>query len=223
MKYIKLFVLFFAIVSFTACKKNSDNSDVSDTELTTTDEDGNIIYPDGTYCADVEYYNPDTGTRNTYSLNVEVENNEVTVIQWTNGGWLDSSHFSPEELDSSGSCSFTTFDGKQYDIQITGPECTFTDNNRVSDDEEEVKCPECGGVKSEFDDYCSSCERKFKCPECGGKKYKYDDVCDECKDKAEHTCKRCGQHDSFMFSTDDLCSDCKRKEEDKKREEEEDQ
>ena len=83
-----------------------------------------------------------------------------------------------------------------------------------------MKCPECGGDKSEYDDYCYYCKRKFTCPECGGKKYKYDNVCDECKDKAEHTCKRCGQHDSFMFSTDDLCSDCKRADEDKKEQEE---
>ena len=221
MKKLRLLLLVLVVISFTACKNQSGSSEDSDTELTTTDEDGNEVYPDGTYCADIDYYNPDTGTRSTYTLNVEVESNEVTVIQWSNGGWLDSSHFSSEELDSSGSCSFTTFDGKQYDVQITGPECSNTDDTQVSEDEDEVKCPECGGDKSEFDDYCFSCKRKFTCPECGGKKDKYDNVCEECKDKAEHTCKRCGQHDSFMFSTDDLCSDCKRDEEDKRRQEEE--
>ena len=50
-------------------------------------------------------------------------------------------------------------------------------------------------------------------------------MCDDCKrkaeDKEEHTCKRCGQEDSFMWSGDDLCSDCKRDDENKKREEEE--
>ena len=129
---------------------------------------------------------------------MEVESNEVTVIQWTNGGWLDSSHFSSEELDSSGSCSFTTYDGKQYDVQITGSECTATDEGQVDSDEQESKCPECGG-----------------------KKNKYDDVCDDCKDKAEHTCKRCGRHDSFMWSSDDFCSNCKREDEEKEREEQE--
>ena len=126
-----------------------------------------------------------TGTRSTYTLNVEVESNEVTVIQWTNGGWLDSSHFSPEMLDSSGSCSFTTYDGKQYDVQITGSECSNTDNTQVSDDEEAVKCPECGSTKDEYDEYCYSCKQKFTCQECGGKKDKYDDLCDDCKSKKE--------------------------------------
>jgi hypothetical protein len=221
MRKLRLLLFLFAVLSITSCKKSADNYEDSEGVSTTTDEDGNEVYPDGTYCADIDYYNPDTNTRSNYTLNVEVESNEVTVIQWSNGGWLDSSHFTPEELDSSGSCSFTTYDGKQYDVQITGSECNDTDTFQVSDDEDEVKCPECGGDKSEFDDYCYFCKRKFTCPECGGKKYKYDNVCEECKDKAEHTCKRCGQHDSFMFSTDDLCSDCKRDNEDKRRQEEE--
>lgn len=205
MKYIKLFVLFIAIVSFTACKNNSDSSDDSDTELTTTDEDGNEAYPDGTYCADIDYYNPDTGTRSTYTLNVEVESNEVTEIHWPNGGWLDDSHFSPEALDSNGSCSFTSDKGYEYDVQITGPECTSTDDVKVISDQEESKCPQCGGDKETYDDLCWYCERK--------EKRKKEDI-------EDHTCKRCGQYDSYMFSSDDLCSDCKRADEDKKREEE---
>lgn len=196
MKYLKLVIVLFVAISFTECKKDNVSNDYTDdtTEIESDD------YPDGIYCADIDYYNPDTGTRNTYTLNVEVENHEVTVIHWPNGGWLDSTHFSPEELDSSGSCSFTSYDGKQYDIQITGPECSYTDS--VGDYEEKSKCPECGGEKETYDELCWDCERKAK-------------------DKEEHTCKRCGQEDSFMFSSDDLCSDCKRADEEKQREEEE--
>jgi hypothetical protein len=182
-------------------------------------------YPDDTYCAEVEYYNPNTGTRSTYTLNVEVENNELTVIHWPNGGWLDDSHFEPQELDSSGNCSFTSDNGYEYDIHITGPECNFTDedqmNREISEDQALLVCPECGFSKYEYDDYCYSCKRKMTCPECGSRKNKYEEVCSSCKDKAEHTCKRCGQHDSFMWSSDDLCSDCKRDDEDQKRQEEE--
>jgi len=90
--------------------------------------------------------------------------------------------------------------------KITGSECSATDEGRVSSN-----------------DYYE--KQKVTCPECGGRKYNYDDVCDDCsrkaKDKEEHTCKRCGQEDSFMFSSDDLCSDCKRADEEKEREEEE--
>lgn len=202
MRKLRLLLFLLAVLSITSCKKSTESSEDSEEVSTTTDENGNEDYPDGTYCADIDYYNPDTGTRSTYTLNVEVESHEVTVIQWSNGGWLDSTHFSPEELDGSGSCSFTTYDGKQYNVQITGPECRSTDVNNVSNNEDYDK-------------------QEITCPECGGKKSKFDDVCDDCKDKAEHTCKRCGQYDSFMWSSDDLCSDCKRANEEKEREEQE--
>jgi hypothetical protein len=202
MKKLKLLILFLVVVSFTGCKNHSDSSDDTDEVTTYTDEDGNEAYPDGTYCADIDYYNPDTGTRSTYTLNVEVESNEVTVIHWPNGGWLDDSHFSPEELDSSGSCSFTSDKGYEYSIQITGPECSYTDETKAQNDSEDdqtaITCPKCGGDKETYDELCWYCERK--------EKRKKEDI-------EEHTCKKCGQYDSFMFSTDELCSDCKRDEE----------
>jgi len=209
----KLFILFlftgFLIVQ--SCKNNENNSEDTDYGdegvYIESSEEG---YSDGTYAADVDYYNPDTGTRSSYTLNVEVENNEVTVIHWPNGGWLDDSHFSPQELDSSGSCSFISDKGYHYTIQITGSETSYTDEYRArsdaEDDQEAVTCPECGGEKDNYDDLCWYCERK--------EKRKKEDI-------EEHTCKRCGQYDSFMFSTDDLCSDCEREEEDRKREEKE--
>ncbi len=76
-------------------------------------------YPDGKYCADVLYYNPNTGTRSSYKLNVKVENNEVTVIYWNNGGWLDQSHFCCSRLDSNGYTSFKSDKGYQYQVTIT--------------------------------------------------------------------------------------------------------
>lgn len=184
-------------MSLYACKKVESSYDQEETTSSVTDESTDA-YPDGTYCANIDYYNPDTGTRSTYTLNVEVESHELTVIHWSNGGWLDSSHFNPEKLDSSGSCSFTTFDGNQYDVQITGSECSSTDEKRVSNNEYYEK-------------------QKITCPECGFSKYSYEDICSNCKrekrdqeDIAEHTCQSCGKYDQFMWSSDDLCSDCKR-------------
>lgn len=169
-------------------------------------------YDDGTYCADVTYYNPNTGTRNTYTLNIEVENNEVARINWGNGGWLDGSHFNPEELDSYGYCSFTSDKGYKYEVQISGSECSSTDNPGASsddqEDEEKSNCPKCGDEKEDYDYYCYWCKRKIEDEE------------REKKDKEEHTCPKCGRYDSFMFSTDDECSDCERK---RKREEEEEE
>lgn len=199
---MKLKILFIVmLLSFFACKK-TDSSSNNEEENSSYYQDETVAYPDGTYCAEIDYYNPDTGTRSTYTLNVEVENNELTVIHWPNGGWLDDSHFSPEELDSSGSCSFTSDKGYQYDIQITGSECNYTDDTQIINDAQDeqaaVNCPKCGGDKETYDNLCWYCERK--------EKRKKEDI-------EEHTCKRCGQYDSFMFSTDDLCSDCEREEE----------
>jgi hypothetical protein len=148
MRKLKVLLVLVAIMSLYACKKTESSYD-TENETSYSDNEPTDAYPDGTYCAEVDYYNPDTGTRSTYTLNVEVEDNELTVIQWPNGGWLDSSHFTPEELDSDGSCSITSDVGNQYDIQITGSECSFTDdvsedmsedesddNNILEDDEE---------------------------------------------------------------------------------------
>ncbi|TKC59173.1 hypothetical protein FBD94_16715 [Pedobacter hiemivivus] len=81
-------------------------------------EDSSEEYLDGEYCASINYYNPDTGTQSSYTLTVEVSGGELVLIHWPNGGWLDDSHFNPPTLESDGSCEFTSYDGKQYDIQI---------------------------------------------------------------------------------------------------------
>ncbi|MCF6407790.1 hypothetical protein L3C95_33190 [Chitinophaga filiformis] len=78
-------------------------------------------YADGTYCATVEYYYAATGTRSTYTLEVEVEDNELTVIHWPNGGWLDNTHFTPPDI-SDGSASFTSDRGVDYTVEIIGEE-----------------------------------------------------------------------------------------------------
>ncbi|ESU24359.1 hypothetical protein FEDK69T_08050 [Flavobacterium enshiense DK69] len=203
----KLLYLFFLILLIQSCKKNKEESYDSESFVSAVEETsyGNG-YADNTYCAEVEYYNPNTGTRSTYTLNVEVENNELTVIHWPNGGWLDEDHFSPEELDSDGSCSFTSDRGYEYTVQINGPECSFTDESRmqsdVEEDKEAVTCPGCGGEKNEFDDLCWYCERK--------ERRNKEEEENKKKDIEEHTCKRCGQYDTFMWSSDDMCSDCKR-------------
>ena len=90
-----LTLLFSSVLLFNiGCNNNSGsrNSSESDEEYSEnedndSDDDG---YKDGKYCAEVEYYNPSTGTRNTYDLDVEVESGELTVIYWPNSGWLDN-------------------------------------------------------------------------------------------------------------------------------------
>lgn len=83
-------------------------------------------YNNGTYCAEVEYYNPRTGTNSTYTLVVEVEDGRLVKIEWPNGGWLDEDHYSGVEISESGEASFESDRGNQYTIQIiSSSACSF--------------------------------------------------------------------------------------------------
>ncbi len=85
-----------------------------DTQYATED------FPDGSYCAEVQYENPNTGTQSTYTLTIEVESNEVVKVDFPNGGWMDRDHFSGADLDEDGRASFTSDKGYNYEIQIIG-------------------------------------------------------------------------------------------------------
>lgn len=187
---LRKFYLLFILLLFLQCSNNND-SQVNSNDTTITLSDGD--YQDGTYCAEIEYYNPDTGTRNTYNLDVEVESGELTVIHWPNGGWLDDSHFTPQDV-SGGSCSFTSDRGYQYTVTLVSKGgCGYTDGNRlrndVNDEVQATTCPNCGGDKDSFDELCSSCEeqRELTCPQCGGRKtFSTDDVCDDCESENDN-------------------------------------
>jgi hypothetical protein len=74
-------------------------------------------YEDGEYCAEVHYYNPKTRTSSDYTLTVSVEGNELTVIHFRNGGWLDDSHFDPPDI-SDGTVTITDDRAREYEIAI---------------------------------------------------------------------------------------------------------
>lgn len=207
-RHIQVLICFLPILMCFGCGfSNTSNEEFgSDTRETEETEK----YPDGEYCAEVTYYNPNTGTRSTYTLNVEVEGNELTQINWPNGGWLDDSHFSPEELDEDGNCSFTSDRGYEYEVKITGSPCFSTDERKARYDKEESTCPKCGEEKSSYDEYCDDCQDKI-CPKCGRKKYSWDKYCSNCIDLEENTCRRCGSYEYYVNGG--LCSDCKRQDE----------
>lgn len=98
----------------------SSSSNFSDEEEDNEDYSSNsgCKFEDGTYSATVDYYNPETGYSQTYTLDVEVEDCEVVQINFPNGGWLDNDHITPAELDEDGSCTVDGEDGKTYEIQI---------------------------------------------------------------------------------------------------------
>lgn len=95
----------------------SDKEEINDETDDYTSSSG-CKFDDGTYSATIDYYNPETGYSQTYTLDVEVEGCEVVQIDFPNGGWLDSDHITPAELDEYGNCTVDGEDGKTYEIQI---------------------------------------------------------------------------------------------------------
>lgn len=93
-------------------------------------------YEDGTYCADVTYYNPNTGTSNDYTFEVKVSNNDVILIDFGNGGYLDRRHMDTETLNENGECKITSDRNYEYSIHITGRNCGHTDNINPETDED---------------------------------------------------------------------------------------
>lgn len=194
MRLLNLLLILFLVCGAQSCKKKTSNTNSynNHSERYYDKEDEEERYPDDTYCADVDYYNPNTGFSNNYTLNVDVEYNEVVRISFSSG-WLDNSEFSSEELDEDGYCDIRLYDGREFEIQITGPECSFDDSNRIESDVQDeiaaVTCPRCGSEKNEYDDYC-----------------------DNCTDLLENTCSRCGAFEYYVYGG--LCSDCKDEDDD---------
>jgi hypothetical protein len=192
----KILTLLFSILLLfnSACNNNSRSKSSSDSDENYTESEEPEIegYRDGTYCADVEYYNPSTGTRNTYDLNVEVEDGELTVIHWPNSGWLDDTNFNPEDI-TDGECEFDSDRGYHYTITLGEfGGCGYTEEYKirddVNDDVEATTCPKCGNEKENYDDYCYYCKRKIK-------------------DEEENTCSNCGGYEYGVYGG--LCSNCK--------------
>lgn len=188
MKTVRLILVVLLVVSIQSCKKKTSNSNSynnnSDSYYYEEEEEP---YPDDTYCADVDYYNPDTSFSNNYTLNVDVEYNEVVKICFSSG-WLDSSEFSSEELDEGGYCEIRLYDGREFEIQITGSECSYDDGSQIESDIEDETAA-------------------VTCPRCGNSKYEYDTYCSYCIDLIENTCSRCGAFEYYVY--EGLCSNCK--------------
>lgn len=181
MRGFSLIIVAMLCLSLLSCGRSEGTSESYNYEETTEEE-----YYDGDYCAEVEYYNPNTGTRSTYTLNVEVEDNELTVIHWPNGGWLDDDHFYPEDI-SDGECNFTSDKGYDFTVTLTGDPCSYTDERKFLYDQEDDRAA-------------------VTCSRCGGSKYEYDDYCEDCTDEEENTCSRCGAYEYGVYGG--LCSSC---------------
>lgn len=187
--YLLLFLIF---IGFSSCDSSEKSFAREEFSIEGQSEDG---FEDGTYCANVTYHNPNTGTTSDYTLDVEVSNNQVIRINWSNGGWMDEDHFSPETLSDTGHCSFESDKGYEYTIQITGSGCGSSDASQIrtdiEEDEAKLKCPKCGRDKRDYDDYCDDCQ-------------------DEIDDEEDNTCSNCGEYEIGCYGG--LCSSCEAEE-----------
>ena len=197
MKLNLLILLSSSLLLFSiSCTNNNKNRRLSHSAEYYSEDENNrledVVYENGTYCAEVEYYNPATGTSNTYNLDVEISDGELSKIYWANGGWLDDTHFYPIDI-ADGKCEFTTDRGYQYAVTLGEfGGCSYTDQYKMSrdlnDEVEATTCPKCGGEKDSYDTYCFSCVIKIE-------------------DEEENTCSGCGGYEFGIYGG--LCSSCK--------------
>lgn len=134
MKHIYYFIL-VSILLMLSCKNESKNNDYSDENIEAIESNSDDGYKNGDYCAEVDYYYDKTGTNSSYTLKVEINNNQLIKIYWPNGGWLDNSHFTPPSI-SDGQASFISDQGVEYNVRIIGTDgdCYYSNNALNEDD-----------------------------------------------------------------------------------------
>jgi len=93
----------------------SNNSENENTEEESSEESDEI--EDGTYSADVDYYNSNTGTSSSYTLDVKVRDGKLIEIEWENRGWLDESHFTAPDI-TDGTATFTDDEDREYTVRL---------------------------------------------------------------------------------------------------------
>jgi hypothetical protein len=129
----KLSLLFAFILILTGCKNDRYSSSYSkdgkryhsdksspNSEVDYSHEEPEVFegFENGAYTATVDYYNSKTGYRATYTLDVDIEDNEVTVIYFPKGGYIDDDNIWSEELDEDGYAEVEGEGGKFYEVQI---------------------------------------------------------------------------------------------------------
>ena len=75
-------------------------------------------YKNGSYMATIDFFNPQTSYRATYTLKIGVEHGWVTSIAFPNDEYMGNDHITPAELDADGGCNVYGEHGKLYTVQI---------------------------------------------------------------------------------------------------------
>lgn len=108
------------VILLSSCKNNQgENVAVSNSNNYIDNESPRVFIPeddsdseeeetrkikDGSYTADIEYYNTTTGVNTLYVTKVHVVDGYLKDIKWPNGVWLHSSYFSPQKIRKDGTC-----------------------------------------------------------------------------------------------------------------------
>ena len=77
-----------------------------------------------TYCVDVDYFNPKTGTASSYRLDAIVDSEVLKRLNFPSGGYLDHTDFG-DVLFKNGAAVAVIKGGKSYRVKILkkGPHC----------------------------------------------------------------------------------------------------
>lgn len=97
---------------------STSTDDGDDENMEESENSDDCKFDDGSYSATVDYYNPETGYSQTYTLEVDVEDCQVIQINFPKGGWLDEDHISPAEIDEEGNASIDGENGKTYEVHL---------------------------------------------------------------------------------------------------------
>ncbi len=119
MKYVRLTIISVLVVLFTGCaafKKHTSKS------------------YSGEYSAEVISFNPSTGTKSNYVLNVEVLDNRLEKICWIPGGYNDDGKFVSPHINKKGYCEFVSESGVRYEVQIISRGVSSKSDDDMEDD-----------------------------------------------------------------------------------------
>jgi hypothetical protein len=100
--------------------KKQDDPNIKKIEADNATAEANNVsdYKDGYYMASIDYFNPATSYRSTYTLKVGVQHGMVVSIAYPHDEYMGDDHITPAELDVDGGCNVYGEHGKVYTVQI---------------------------------------------------------------------------------------------------------
>jgi len=99
-------------------EESDETENLDENENSEYSEEGDCNLEDGTYSATVDYNNSETGYSATYTVDVEVQDCQVIQIDFPNGGYIDSDHITPADIDEDGQASVEGESGRTYEVEI---------------------------------------------------------------------------------------------------------